>query len=89
MYLYMYMCCGVWNHPDKNGLIQAHKETKLKQAKDTVIGYRCLRCMQRKPMQLWLRQLPWPQAAVALGYYLLQKDQVYCLAPEAPLFRGM
>ena len=32
-------CCGVWNHPHKNGLIQAHKKTKLKQAKDLVIGY--------------------------------------------------
>ena len=27
-------CSGVWSHPNKNGLIQAHKETKLKLMKD-------------------------------------------------------
>ena len=29
--------CGVWNHPQKNGLIQAYKETKTNLAKDIVI----------------------------------------------------
>ena len=33
------MYCGVWDHPYKNVLIQAHKENKPKQVKNIVIIY--------------------------------------------------
>ena len=44
-YIYIYICVcvcvcfGVWNHPHKNGLIQAHKVTKPKPVKNLVIGW--------------------------------------------------
>ena len=51
---------GVWSHPNKNGLIQAHKQTKIKLAKGTVIGHCCLKCMLGKPCicVCWLCILP-------------------------------
>ena len=50
------------------------------------IGQGCQACAPAE-LSIHFEWLPWPLGAVFLGFHLLWRGQVYCLAPEALVFR--